>query len=84
MESAYISPFRQQRALIPITLSVYFGEKNETPSFLSQVWITFTNEEFKITLPDQSEILFPNRPGAEKYNYFLFEGEVRIQGIEIK
>ncbi|TTV09640.1 Beta-galactoside-binding lectin [Bagarius yarrelli] len=41
-------------------------------------------EEFKITLPDQSEILFPNRPGAEKYNYFHFEGEVRIQGIEIK
>ncbi|KAK3552999.1 hypothetical protein QTP86_031035 [Hemibagrus guttatus] len=48
-----------------------------------KMWITFTNEEFKIILPDQSEIHFPNRPGAEKYNYFLFEGEVRIQGIQI-
>ncbi|XP_017343721.2 beta-galactoside-binding lectin [Ictalurus punctatus] len=49
-----------------------------------KVWITFTHEEFKIILPDNSEIHFPNRPGAEKYNYMLFEGGVRIQGIEIK
>ncbi|KAK2828999.1 hypothetical protein Q7C36_016989 [Tachysurus vachellii] len=49
-----------------------------------KIWITFTSEEFKIKLPDQSEIHFPNRPGAEKYNYFFFEGEVRIQGFEIK
>ncbi|KAB5554296.1 hypothetical protein PHYPO_G00048720 [Pangasianodon hypophthalmus] len=49
-----------------------------------KIWITFTHDEFKITLPDNSEIHFPNRPGAEKYNYMLFEGGVRIHSIEIK
>ncbi|XP_073688770.1 beta-galactoside-binding lectin-like [Garra rufa] len=49
-----------------------------------QLKITFTNEEFLVTLPDGSEIHFPNRQGAEKYKYMHFEGEVRIQGIEIK
>ncbi|XP_060758446.1 beta-galactoside-binding lectin-like [Neoarius graeffei] len=49
-----------------------------------KIWITFTREEFKIVLPDQSAFSFPNRPGAEKYNYMHFEGEVRINGIEIK
>ncbi|KAK2916254.1 hypothetical protein Q8A67_000628 [Cirrhinus molitorella] len=49
-----------------------------------QMKITFTNEEFLVTLPDGSQIHFPNRQGAEKYKYMHFEGEVRIQGIEIK
>ncbi|KAI4893933.1 hypothetical protein NFI96_018185 [Prochilodus magdalenae] len=49
-----------------------------------QIKITFTTEEFLIVLSDGSEIRFPNRPGAEKYNYLHFAGEVRIQGLEIK
>ncbi|KAL7849693.1 hypothetical protein SRHO_G00190420 [Serrasalmus rhombeus] len=49
-----------------------------------QLKITFTKEEFTILLSDGSEIHFPNRPGAEKYRYLMFEGEVRIRGIEIK
>ncbi|XP_059382161.1 beta-galactoside-binding lectin-like [Carassius carassius] len=49
-----------------------------------QIKITFTNEEFLVTLPDGSQIKFPNRHGAEKYKYIHFEGEVRIRGIEIK
>ncbi|KAM6956995.1 lectin, galactoside-binding, soluble, 2a [Aplochiton taeniatus] len=46
--------------------------------------ITFTKEEFLVALPDGSEIHFPNRLGEEKYSYIGFDGEVRIQGIEIK
>ncbi|XP_030637883.1 beta-galactoside-binding lectin-like [Chanos chanos] len=49
-----------------------------------KVKITFTSEEFLITLPDGSEIHFPNRLGAEKYRYLQFDGEAKIQGIEIK
>ncbi|XP_030638817.1 beta-galactoside-binding lectin-like [Chanos chanos] len=49
-----------------------------------KVKITFTSEEFHITLPDGSEIRFPNRFHAEKYRYLLFDGEAKIQGIEIK
>ncbi|XP_051569884.1 beta-galactoside-binding lectin-like [Myxocyprinus asiaticus] len=49
-----------------------------------KVKITFTNEEFKITLSDGSDIHFPNRLGAEKYKFMQFKGEVRICGIEIK
>ncbi|KTF88077.1 hypothetical protein cypCar_00003263 [Cyprinus carpio] len=46
--------------------------------------ITFTNEEFLMTLSDGCQIRFPNRQGAEKYKYMFFEGEGRIHGIEIK
>ncbi|XP_058627519.1 beta-galactoside-binding lectin-like isoform X2 [Onychostoma macrolepis] len=49
-----------------------------------QIKITFTNEEFLVTLPDGSQINFPNRQGGEKYKYIHIEGEVRIHGIEIK
>ncbi|XP_016110135.1 beta-galactoside-binding lectin-like [Sinocyclocheilus grahami] len=49
-----------------------------------QIKITFTNEEFLVTLRDGSQINFPNRQGAEKYKYIHFEGEGRILGIEIK
>ncbi|KAI7803379.1 lectin, galactoside-binding, soluble, 2a [Triplophysa rosa] len=49
-----------------------------------QIKITFTNEEFHVILSDGSEIHFPNRPGAEKYKYMHFDGDVRIHGIEIK
>nr|AAH83310.1 Lectin, galactoside-binding, soluble, 1 (galectin 1)-like 1 [Danio rerio]AAI64225.1 Lgals1l1 protein [Danio rerio] len=49
-----------------------------------QIKITFTNEEFLVTLPDDSEIHFPNRQGSEKYKYMHFEGQARIQGIEVK
>lgn len=37
-----------------------------------------------MTLSDGSEVHFPNRPGAEKYKYLHFDGDVRIHGIEIK
>ncbi|KAL0993171.1 hypothetical protein UPYG_G00104230 [Umbra pygmaea] len=46
--------------------------------------ITFTNEQFIVALPDGSAIHFPNRQGDEKYKYINFDGDVRIQGIEIK
>ncbi|KAG1967830.1 lectin, galactoside-binding, soluble, 2a [Pimephales promelas] len=49
-----------------------------------QIKITFTNEDFLITLPDGSQLHFPNRQGAEKYKYMHFEGEARMHGIEIK
>ncbi|XP_072549330.1 beta-galactoside-binding lectin-like [Salminus brasiliensis] len=49
-----------------------------------QIKITFTSEEFNIIMPDGSEIHFPNRQGEEKYKYLQFDGEVRIQGIQIK
>ncbi|TRY60257.1 hypothetical protein DNTS_005919 [Danionella cerebrum] len=46
--------------------------------------ISFTPEEFLVTLADGSEIHFPNRQGSEKYKYLHFEGEARIYGVEIK
>uniref|UniRef100_A0A4W5M6T0 Galectin n=1 Tax=Hucho hucho TaxID=62062 RepID=A0A4W5M6T0_9TELE len=46
--------------------------------------ITFTKEQFLVALPDGSEIHFPNRQGDEKFKYMHFEGDVRIQGVEIK
>uniref|UniRef100_A0AAZ3R7Q1 Galectin n=1 Tax=Oncorhynchus tshawytscha TaxID=74940 RepID=A0AAZ3R7Q1_ONCTS len=46
--------------------------------------ITFTKEQFLVSFPDGSEIHFPNRQGDEKYKYMHFEGDVRIQGVEIK
>ncbi|XP_065129908.1 beta-galactoside-binding lectin-like [Paramisgurnus dabryanus] len=49
-----------------------------------QIKISFTPEEFQVKLTDGSEVHFPNRPGAEKYTYMQFDGEVRIHGIEIK
>ncbi|KAI5623058.1 lectin, galactoside-binding, soluble, 2a, partial [Silurus asotus] len=49
-----------------------------------KIWIKFTREEFTITLPDQSEIRFPNRPGGEKYSFMNFDGEMRICSVEIK
>ncbi|XP_023998952.1 beta-galactoside-binding lectin-like [Salvelinus sp. IW2-2015] len=45
--------------------------------------ITFTKMQFRVALPDGSEIHFPNRQGDEKYKYMHFGGHVRIQGIEI-
>ncbi|XP_067088722.1 beta-galactoside-binding lectin-like isoform X1 [Osmerus mordax] len=49
-----------------------------------KISITFTKEEFLVNLTDGSEIHFPNRHGDEKYKFIFFEGEARIQGIEIK
>ncbi|KAL4658086.1 beta-galactoside-binding lectin-like [Arapaima gigas] len=49
-----------------------------------KIMITFSNQEFQVTLPDGSVIQFPNRPGDEKYQYIHFEGEVKIFSIEIK
>ncbi|XP_062874721.1 beta-galactoside-binding lectin-like [Trichomycterus rosablanca] len=49
-----------------------------------KIQIKFTATEFKITLTDGSEISFPNRPGAEKYNYINFDGDARVSSFEIK
>ncbi|XP_071375963.1 lectin, galactoside-binding, soluble, 2a [Centroberyx affinis] len=49
-----------------------------------KIVVTFTPEQFLVTLSDGSEIHFPNRLGGEKYKVISFEGEVRIRGIEIK
>ncbi|KAK9977610.1 hypothetical protein ABG768_019417 [Culter alburnus] len=49
-----------------------------------QIKITFTNEDFLVTLSDGSEFHFPNRQGAEKYKYMHFDGEAKVYGIEIK
>ncbi|KAM9457248.1 beta-galactoside-binding lectin-like [Clarias gariepinus] len=49
-----------------------------------KIKITFNNEEFKVLLTDDSEIVFPNRPGGEEYSYMRFEGEAQIYSIEIK
>ena len=46
--------------------------------------MTFTKEEFEITLSDGSQIHFPNRLGGEKYIYMHFEGDVRIHGVVVK
>uniref|UniRef100_A0AAY4DSK9 Galectin n=1 Tax=Denticeps clupeoides TaxID=299321 RepID=A0AAY4DSK9_9TELE len=41
-----------------------------------KVVITFTTEEFVITLQDGSQIHFPNRQGGAKYRYMHYEGEL--------
>ncbi|AWP18786.1 beta-galactoside-binding lectin [Scophthalmus maximus] len=46
--------------------------------------VEFTPEEFLVTLSDGSNIHFPNRAGAEKYQFLSFEGEARIRSVEIK
>ncbi|XP_046894513.1 beta-galactoside-binding lectin-like [Hypomesus transpacificus] len=53
-----------------------YGEKFE-------VSITFTKEQFLITLPDESEFYFPNRHGHKKYNFIFFLNEVKVHGIEV-
>ncbi|XP_029364677.1 lectin, galactoside-binding, soluble, 2a isoform X1 [Echeneis naucrates] len=49
-----------------------------------KITIEFTPTEFLVTLPDGSNIHFPNRMGAEKYSCISFEEDVRIRSIEIK
>ncbi|XP_067089511.1 beta-galactoside-binding lectin-like [Osmerus mordax] len=48
-----------------------------------KVSITFTKEQFSVTLPDESEFYFPNRHGYGKYNFIFFLNKVKIHGIEI-
>ncbi|MEQ2164499.1 hypothetical protein GOODEAATRI_007343, partial [Goodea atripinnis] len=48
------------------------------------ITIEFTPAEFVVTLSDGSTIHFTNRMGAEKYSVTSFDGEARIQSIEIK
>ncbi|KAJ7989687.1 hypothetical protein DPEC_G00307120 [Dallia pectoralis] len=48
-----------------------------------KIRITFTKEQFLVAFPDGSEIHFPNRLGEEKYNYFNFDGDVRIKDFGI-
>ncbi|XP_043956988.1 lectin, galactoside-binding, soluble, 2a [Gambusia affinis] len=49
-----------------------------------KIIIEFTPAEFVVTLSDGSAIHFANRMGAEKYSVISFEGEARIQSVEIK
>ncbi|KAM4597710.1 lectin, galactoside-binding, soluble, 2a [Polymixia lowei] len=49
-----------------------------------KITITFNPEEFLVALSDGSEIHFPNRIGAEKYQFITFDGDVRIRSVEIK
>ncbi|XP_046894505.1 beta-galactoside-binding lectin-like isoform X1 [Hypomesus transpacificus] len=48
-----------------------------------KVSITFTREQFLITLPDESEYYFPNRHGSLQYNDIFFWEKVKIHGVEI-
>uniref|UniRef100_A0A3P9MTQ6 Galectin n=1 Tax=Poecilia reticulata TaxID=8081 RepID=A0A3P9MTQ6_POERE len=49
-----------------------------------KIVIEFTPAEFVVTLSDGSTIHFANRIGAEKYSVISFEGEARVQSVEIK
>ncbi|XP_035254574.1 beta-galactoside-binding lectin-like isoform X1 [Anguilla anguilla] len=49
-----------------------------------KVIITFNAQEFQVSLPDGSVVRFPNRLGDTKYRHMKFEGDTRIQAIEIK
>ncbi|XP_061080183.1 beta-galactoside-binding lectin-like [Conger conger] len=46
--------------------------------------VTFNAKEFQVTLSDGKVIRFPNRLGDSKYQHLKFEGEARIQGLEVK
>ncbi|XP_024128166.1 beta-galactoside-binding lectin isoform X2 [Oryzias melastigma] len=45
--------------------------------------IKLTSMGFVVTLPNGCQISFPNRLGSGKYNYFSFNGDVRIKSFEI-
>ncbi|XP_029015902.1 lectin, galactoside-binding, soluble, 2a [Betta splendens] len=49
-----------------------------------KIIIEFTPTEFLVTLPDGSNIHFPNRMGAEKYSITNIEGDARLCSFEIK
>nr|UNA06981.1 galectin-1 [Planiliza haematocheilus] len=49
-----------------------------------KIVIEFTPSEFVVTLSDGSAIHFPNRMGAEKYQFISFDGDARIRSFEIK
>ncbi|XP_067088457.1 beta-galactoside-binding lectin-like [Osmerus mordax] len=48
-----------------------------------KVSITFTKEQFLITLPDKSGIPFPNRHGDPQYNYIFFWNQAKIHVVKI-
>ncbi|XP_062337858.1 galactose-binding lectin l-1-like [Osmerus eperlanus] len=48
-----------------------------------KVSITFTKEQFSVTLPDESKYQFPNRHGYGKYNFIFLANKVTTHGIEI-
>ncbi|XP_067088458.1 beta-galactoside-binding lectin-like [Osmerus mordax] len=48
-----------------------------------EVYILFRKEQFVVTLPDESELSFPNRHKCEKYNFIFFANEVKIHRIEV-
>ncbi|KAJ8332312.1 hypothetical protein SKAU_G00426670 [Synaphobranchus kaupii] len=49
-----------------------------------KVIISFDNDEFRIKLPDDHVVQFPNRLGDDKYKYISIDGDARIKGFKIK
>ncbi|XP_078807635.1 galectin-2 isoform X2 [Oryzias latipes] len=48
-----------------------------------KIIIKLTSTGFVVTLPNGSQICFPNRFYSDKYSYFSFNGDVRIKSFEI-
>ncbi|KAG9337357.1 hypothetical protein JZ751_028777 [Albula glossodonta] len=46
--------------------------------------ISFDNDEFRIKLPDDHVINFPNRLGDDKYKHINVQGDVRINSFKMK
>ncbi|XP_061081776.1 16 kDa beta-galactoside-binding lectin-like [Conger conger] len=49
-----------------------------------KVTISFDNDEFRIKLPDDNVVQFPNRLGDDKYKFIFIDGDVRIKAFKIK
>ncbi|KAI1884493.1 hypothetical protein AGOR_G00226950 [Albula goreensis] len=49
-----------------------------------KIMVTFNTQEFQVALSDGSVVRFPNRTGDTKFRHLKFEGDARIQGVEIK
>nr|XP_046271936.1 beta-galactoside-binding lectin-like isoform X1 [Scatophagus argus]XP_046271937.1 beta-galactoside-binding lectin-like isoform X2 [Scatophagus argus] len=49
-----------------------------------KIMVTFTCTEFKVTLSDGSEILFPNRIGADTYSVISFRGDACLKRVEVE
>uniref|UniRef100_A0A3P9KZH7 Galectin n=1 Tax=Oryzias latipes TaxID=8090 RepID=A0A3P9KZH7_ORYLA len=48
-----------------------------------KIIIKLTSTGFVVTLPNGSQICFPNRFNSDKYSFFRFDGDVRIKSFEI-
>ncbi|XP_053707820.1 beta-galactoside-binding lectin-like [Synchiropus splendidus] len=48
------------------------------------ITVAFSPQEFVVTLPDKSNIHYPNYIGKYKYPVLIFEGEASFTSVEIK